>query len=65
MEPLVFVISEYVQINKYYFDKYNTVQLWNLKKYTLTFTSKMVNLLVDTQNLIKIVYGNDVNLINL
>ncbi len=65
MEPLVFVISEYAQINKYYYDKYNTVQLWNLKKYTLTFTSKMVNLLVDTQNLIKIVYGNDVNLINL
>ena len=59
------LISEYAQINKYYYEKYNTVQLGNLKEYTLTFTYRMVNLLADTQNLVKIVYGNNVNLITL
>ena len=59
------LISEYAQINKYYYEKYGSVQLGNLKEFTLSFTYRMVNLLSDTQNLIKIVYGNNLNLITL
>jgi hypothetical protein len=56
------LISEYEQINKFNINKSNIVQLGNLNEFTLTFTYRMVNLLSDTQNLIRIFYENNVNL---